>query len=296
VTLTVFILVLCAAALHVFWNTFVKTSRDKVSFLWLTSVAGSAVMAVAFLVARLAAPGPISVEVVAWAALSGLFEAAYLVMLFGAYDKADLSVTYPLSRGIAPLVVLPLGGLLLGDVVTPRHGAAVVVVAAGVAAVSLSAWAAAPHRRTLEGVALALAAGCLIAAYHLVDRRAMTLAARPSALDYLFLMHGFLALFVSAWIVLSRRRRKRALSEWPVNRRGVLVVGVGSPLAYFLIMVALRYGNVTYITAGRNVGIVISTVVGGVFLKERISWKRALGAVLIALGVAALVLFGRGGR
>jgi drug/metabolite transporter (DMT)-like permease len=80
------------------------------------------------------------------------------------------------------------------------------------------------------------------------------------------------------------------MNEWPANRRGVLIVGVGAPLAYLLIVLALRHGNVTYVTAGRNVGIVISTLVGGLLLAETVGWRRTVGAVLIAAGVAALVL------
>ncbi len=295
-TLTVFILVFVSAALHVFWNAYVKTSRDKVSFAWLTSLAGTLVLVPVFIISRLAAPGPLSAGIIAWAALSGLFEAAYTILLFTAYDRADLSVVYPLSRGVAPLFTLALGGLLLGDTVTPLHGLAVLVVVAGVAGVSFSAMpsrdgtASLAQRRLPAGILLALAAAAMIAGYHLVDRRAMTLPAKPSALEYLFLMHCFLMLFVSAWIALSPERRRRAPGEWARNRTGVLIVGVGSTVAYFLIMLALRHGNVTHIAAGRNVGIVISTIVGALFLKERVCWKRALGAVLICAGVAALVL------
>ena len=295
-TLTVFILVFCSAGMHVFWNAFVKTSRDKVSFAWLTSLAGTLVLVPVFIVSRLVQPGPLGVGIVAWAALSGLFEAAYTILLFTAYDRADLSVVYPLSRGVAPLFTLALGGFLLGDSVIPLHGLAVLVVVGGVAGVSLSAMpsrygtASVARRRLPAGILLALAAAAMIAGYHLVDRRAMTLPTKPNPLEYLFLMHCFLLLFVSGWIALSRERLARATAEWPANWKGVLIVGVGSTFAYFLIMLALRHGNVTHIAAGRNVGIIISTIVGALFLKERVCWKRVLGAVLIGAGVAALVL------
>ena len=76
------------------------------------------IMTVAALtVSRLIAPGALSGEIVACAALTGLFRAAYIIMLFLAYGHADLSVAYPLSRGVAPLVALPLAGVLLGDAV-----------------------------------------------------------------------------------------------------------------------------------------------------------------------------------
>jgi drug/metabolite transporter (DMT)-like permease len=292
--LTVFILVFFSAGLHVFWNAFVKACQDKVSFVWTTSVVGSLTLLPVFVVSRLVSPGPLDWPMIGWAALSGLCEAGYLIPLFVAYDQADLSVVYPLSRGVAPLVTLALGGMLLGDVVTAGHGAAVLVVVVGVGVVSWSAWVAAPHRHTLTGVGLALWAGCLIAGYHLVDRRVMTLPARPWPHEYLLFMHVFLLLFVSAWIAARKARRARALSEWRTNKRGVLLVGVGSVVGYLLIMIALRNpsANVTYVAAGRNVGIVLSTLAGALFLREAVSWRRILGAVLITLGVAGLVLLG----
>ncbi|MBN1919329.1 MAG: EamA family transporter [Verrucomicrobia bacterium] len=290
--LTVFVLVLFSAGLHVLWNAFVKACRDKVSFVWLVCVGGTAVASVVFVVGRVFWPGALSWEVVGWAALSGLCEAGYIIPLFMAYDRTDLSVVYPLSRGVAPLLTLALGGVLLGDVVGLEHGLAVLVVVAGVAAVSWSAWLSAPHRHTLMGVALAVWAGGLIAGYHLIDRHAMTLEAAPSPVEYMFFMHAFLVFFVSLWLVVGRARRKRALSEWRVNKRGVCLVSVISVASYLLIVIALQYGNVTLITVGRNVGIVLSTFAGGLFLKEAVSWRRVVGAVLITLGVAALVVLG----
>ena len=71
----------------------------------------------------------------------------------------------------------------------------------------------------------------------------------------------------------------------------VLIVGFCTPLAYFLIILALRYGNVTHVAAGRNIGIVISILVGRLFLKEIVGRYRIIGAVLITLGVAALLVF-----
>jgi drug/metabolite transporter (DMT)-like permease len=80
------------------------------------------------------------------------------------------------------------------------------------------------------------------------------------------------------------------LIEWTTNRLGVLIVGICIPAAYFLIVLALRYGNVTYVTAGRNIGIVLSTLVGVLFLKERVSWGRFVGSLFILAGVGGLVL------
>ena len=292
-TFFVFVLVLLSASLHVLWNTLVKQSEDKPSFAVLTTLMATLALVPVFIASRVVQPGPLSPAAWSWAALSGLLEALYLVLLFGAYGRADLSVVYPLSRGVAPLVTLVLGGRLLGDWVSPLQGAAVFTIVAGVASVGLSSRDPARQAPNRSGLLLSLGTGCMIAGYHLVDRRAMTMGAAPNPLEYLFLVQLFMSALVTLWFGLCLRRGREILSEWMTNRGGVLIVGVCIPAAYFLIVLALRYGNVTHVTAGRNIGIVLSTVVGLLFLKERVGWGRIVGSLLILAGVVALVLTAR---
>jgi drug/metabolite transporter (DMT)-like permease len=292
VTFFVFVLVLLSASLHVLWNTLVKQSEDKPSFAVLTTLMATLALVPVFIASRVIHPGALSPAAWSWAALSGLFEALYLVLLFGAYGRADLSVVYPLSRGVAPLVTLVLGGRLLGDWVSPLQGAAVFIIVAGVASVGLTSRDPARQALNRPGLILSLGTGCMIAGYHLVDRRAMTMAAAPNPVEYLFLVQLFMSLFVTLWFGLCLRQGRELLNEWMTNRGGVLTVGVCIPAAYFLIVFALRFGNVTYVTAGRNIGIVLSTLVGLCVLKERVSRGRVVGSVLILAGVVGLVLTG----
>ena len=250
---------------------------------------GSIVILPVFLYSRLVQPGPLNIEVYIWAALSGLFETIYVILLVGAYDKADLSVVYPLSRGIAPFFTWMLGGAFLGDSISIGHGLAVGVIIVGVFAVSYSAQSSSNDETVMPGIFLSLATGCMIAGYHLIDRRAMIMPDPPKPQEYIFLMHLFLAAFITAWIFLGVRSRVEISMEWKENRMGVLIVGLCVPLAYFLIITALKYGNVTYIAAGRNIGIFISTAVDCLFLKEKVTRIRFIGVLLIVAGVIGLV-------
>ena len=286
----VFLLVLLSSSLHVLWNTLVKQSEDKPSFALLTTLAATVALLPVFILSRLVEPGPLAPPIWGWAALSGLFEALYVVLLFGAYGKADLSVVYPLSRGVAPLVTMILGGKLLGDWVSPLQGMAVLTIVAGVAGVSLSSRDPVKSGLGGSGILFSIGTGGMIAGYHLVDRRAMSLTAPPNPLEYLFLVQLFMSAFVTLWFGLCLRQGRELLGEWTTNRLGVLIVGICIPAAYFLIVLALRRGNVTYVTAGRNIGIVLSTLVGLIFLKERVGSGRLVGSLLILAGVVGLVL------
>ncbi len=290
-SLSVFLLVLASASLHVLWNALVKQCSDKVSFAWLTTVAGTLTLAPLFVGSRVLAPGALDGRVAGLATLSGLIEAGYIIALFLAYERTDLSVAYPLSRGIAPVAGLIPGVVFLGDALTAAQGAGVVLIAAGAAGVTGSALARSRDPAAARrGVVLALATGCLIAGYHVVDRRALTLDPAPAVLEYYFLMHATLLAALTVWGLASRAYRRRLACEWRGNWRGVVAVGVLSVVSYLLILGALRWGNVTLVAATRNLGIVISTVVGALLLRERVDVLRAGGAGCIVAGVLLLLL------
>ena len=98
---------------------------------------------------------------------------------------------------------------------------------------------------------------------------------------------AFFLVSVTLYVACRRGSRQRAGWEWAANRKGVLLVAFSSTFAYFLVMIALRAGNVTHIAAARNVDIVLSTALGSGFLKEEVGWRRALGALFILAGARA---------
>jgi drug/metabolite transporter (DMT)-like permease len=290
---TVFALVLASATIHVCWNALGKRSGDKVAFALATLLVSTIVLAPAFVARRLMSPGPWTGEGLVCGVLSGLFEALYFALLFSAYHHVDLSVAYPLSRGVAPVFALVAGGLLLHEWVALPEGVAVATILVGVGAVSLSVRRSDGEGRIGLGMLFAVATGAMIAGYHVVDRRAMTLAAKPDSLEFMFLKHVFIVLFLAAFLWLRGNGvRQRLAGEWRRSPLTVLAVGVMTPLAYFLILLALTRGNVTYVSAGRNIGIVLSTLVGKLLLGETVRGWRWLGVALILAGIAGLVFLG----
>ena len=186
---------------------------------------------------------------------------------------------------------MALGGVFVGDAVTLPQGLIIGIICAGVAAIGYSAHTTDKKQSAGPGIYFAIATGCMIAGYHLVDRKAMSIPYPPNPMEYLFLMHFFLGIFITAFVTIGLKPGRQILVEWRCNRKSVLIVGFCTPLAYFLIILALRYGNVTHVAAGRNIGIVISLLVGRLFLKETVCRYRMSGALLITFGVAALFIF-----
>jgi multidrug transporter EmrE-like cation transporter len=108
-------LVAISGVLHVAWNVRIKTAGDPLLAAAIGLVVGALVIVPLgagtwWLAGAVALPE----QGLALGLLSGVIEAAYFVVLAGAYRRGDLSVVYPIARGTAPLILVVVGVVLLG--------------------------------------------------------------------------------------------------------------------------------------------------------------------------------------
>jgi drug/metabolite transporter (DMT)-like permease len=262
-------LVLCAATLHASWNVLLAGARDVPG----TTAAALLVGCVVFLPAALAGW---DVNRGAWPyiAASGALELVYFSLLAVAYSRAEMSLVYPLTRGLAPVLVLLASVVILGLATSAGEAVGVVLIAAGILAVC-------GVRGRADWGVLALVAGiaCAIAAYTVVDRYGIR---RASAVTYLELVLVPPALVYAA--ALGRERVRVAMS-WRTAGAGVAMVG-----AYALVLVALRLASAASVAAVRETGIVIAVALAAIFLGEPVRPLRFAGAALVAAGVAVIAV------
>lgn len=296
------LLILGAAFLHVGWNALAKRGRDRLVFLWITMMMGSLLLALPAALVVLQAGAPPS----GWirAAISAAVHAAYFVSLSRAYDNADLSLVYPLSRGLAIVLVAVLAWPLIGEpptmlgmtgvllvlagatfVVRYRHSARAPGASANEPTARDHAGARAP--RTAVGLAWTLLTAALIAVYSLVDKQG---TARLHPLPYLVIVILGACLLLSPY-VLTRPRSLLLLSdEWRANGRSLMMAAVFSVSAYLVALFALQRAPVAHVVAAREISIALSVVAGRLWLGEHPPLQRYAGALAIVAGVACLTL------
>ena len=269
--------VLGGALLHASWNALVKSSSDKSLDTALIHLLGS-VVAIP-LVAMVGWP-----PAAAWPFLAAslVIHVAYYTALVGAYEHGDLGLTYPLMRGLAPLLVALSATLTLGEHLSPMAWAGVLGISAGVLTLGLSQHAfAAP-----KAVRFALVNAVIIATYTVVD--ALGVRASGNALQYvatLFLLDGW----PFALIVFLRRRgavAAYARQRWPL----ALVGAIASLGSYGIALWAMTRAPVATIAALRETSVLFAALLGVWFLKEVFTLRRLLGTCAIVGGVMALRL------
>jgi drug/metabolite transporter (DMT)-like permease len=221
---------------------------------------------------------------VAWSAApymaaSAVAELAYFALLTGAYRRSDMSLVYPVARGLAPVLVLVGAAVATAATPTPLQAAGVIGVGAGVVLVRGIRRGSADVRATATAALIA----ATIAAYTVIDKSGLHHAATIPYLEVVLAAQGIV--FAG---VLAMRRGPRAVaagfSPWS------MAAGVGMFAAYALVLAALRIAPAASVAAVRETSVVIATVFAAAFLHERVTRERVAGAVLVAAGVAALAV------
>jgi drug/metabolite transporter (DMT)-like permease len=220
----------------------------------------------------LAVPAALTLDIGtdAWPYLAGSIaaELAYMALLARAYARAELSVVYPVARGSAPVLVLVVAGA------SAVAGAGVVLVALGVLAVR-----GLKRPASWGDVGLALAIGVTIATYTLLDKHGLEHAATVS---YLWVEVGAAGLLYAAAI--GPRRVGAALGPRTV------LIGAGAFGSYGLVLAALELAPAAAVAAVRETSVVFAVAIAALWLGERVSPLRALGAIVVTAGVTLVAL------
>lgn len=277
----VFALVALAAIAHATWNLAIKRSATGGAvFLWLTFVLGAVLFAPIGVVTLVES----GTDWLPLAAVSGALQVGYFFLLQHAYRAGDVSVVYPLARGTGPLLSVILAVVVLHERpgIHALVGAAVVIAGVVVIGLAGSRGGSTVNR---PGVLWGLAVGVIIAAYTLWDSNAVINGGMPP-LGY------YWAIVAAALLLTPAALRQRALvlptlrQHWPT----VAVVGLLSPLAYVLILLAVQLAPVSIIAPAREVSVVLVSLAGWLWLKEPHPVQRLIGAAVVLLGVALLAL------
>ena len=250
--LSALLLALAAAFVHAFWNLLLARARDPEA---ATAVA-LVVAVIVFAPVALFAWG-LEREVWPYLAVTSCLQLLYFALLITAYRKAELSVVYPVARGVAPTLVLLAGVVVLGYSTSWAQAAGVVLVGLGVLAIR--GVRGAPVR---AGVLFGLVIAAVIASYTLVDKRGLDYA---TPIAYLEVSMIAPAILYAAWVARLRGGAVALRSE--VNRSSV-VAGIATFSAYALVLAALERASAASVAAVRETSVVIATLLAAVVLKR----------------------------
>jgi drug/metabolite transporter (DMT)-like permease len=194
---------------------------------------------------------------------------------------------YPLARGTGPLLSVLFAVVLLRE----RPGVVALVgamtVVAGVFVIG-TAHGDLDERsgNRMGSVLYGVATGITIAGYTLWDANAVTTLGVPPLVQ----LGGAVVVEALALSPFALARRAEVARMWHEHRWDAGAVAVLSPLAYGLVLYALRIAPVALVAPARELSIVIGSVIAWRVLHEPKPLRRLTGAAIVLAGVFALAV------
>lgn len=282
-------LVVCGALAHASWNLLAKKAAGGAPFVWLYGVVSLLPALPLGGLAWWAFGRPLTWQ--AWLAVlaSAVLHVLYSLVLQRGYRASDFSVVYPLARGTGPLLAV-LGAMVV------LHEWPSGLGWCGIAAIVLGILLLADGPRLLRsggqtlraGLRWGLLTGGFIAAYTVVDGWAIKALGLPPVLYY-----GLGLVLRTVLLAPQALRDVPALrAQWASHRAAIVWVGLLSPLAYTLTLLALQRAPLMYVAPIREMSMLVAVLLGASLLRETLTPARALGVLCMLLGVSALALAG----
>jgi len=268
-------MILTSAALHAVISALWKSGGDLLARRAVVDVSSSLIVAPAIFFVPL--PDPDTWRIIA---LSLVAHMTYLSLFTAALTRGELSLIYPIARGIGPASTAVLAILFLGESLSPLSAFGLVLACAGV----MGAASTAKLKESGVALAFAVAVGLSMGGYTVVDAAGVRGAPNPATyIVWLFLLHGPLFTAI-AWT----RRRATLPAMMKAEWRGGFIAGALSVASYGLALMALRIAPATEIAALRETSVVFAALLGWFVLKEPMGWRRLAAAAMLATGLVIL--------
>src|SRR3954468_6687576 len=279
-------LLLAAALMHATWNALLKADRsDRLATFGLIMTTGTAMGLVAV-------PFLPMIDPAAWKFLvsSVLIHVAYYTFLLKAYSYGDLSHTYPIARGLGPLLVALVSGRLIGEHLRVQDIAGVLLLSTGLVALALPLKGVVPAPGGRHGLAtlFAVLTGVTIAAYIIADGLGVRAAGpdfehRLAYIAWLCVLEGpwllVLAVVLRPDTVWSHLRR-----HWWRGAIGGVIANTGYGIAIY----ALALGPMAHVAALRETSVLFGALMGTLLLGEPFGVRRVIAAAVIVSGLVLM--------
>ena len=282
-------LVLLSACSHSIWNFLLKGSTNREVFTWwmLTSISILLIPlgVILFLQETFTTIGLLFILGTV------ILHILYYILLARGYTNADLSLVYPIARGMAPILVPILGIFVLNERVSSIGLIGILIIILGIGIVYWWGRIKEIIREPLQflrepGLRYAIGTGIIIAIYSIWDKVGVS---HINPVMYMYSMT--LGTAISMFPIILRLHGMAAIqAEWNLNKVRILGAGAFDFLSYVLILTALTFSPISYIAPAREIGIVLAVLLGSLLLKEPFGKGRILGSLMIVLGVALVAL------
>ena len=286
-TLGITLLILFSALIHSLWNIQLKKSSDPFKFLINIATCGWFIFT-PYSIYKLF-NSSISAETMFFAFLSFLIHFLYFIFLGKAYANFELSLVYPIARGLS-VFLLPIYGIfILSETITVFAALGCVFIFYGIiltGSISLNYFTSVTGIKRLlkSGVISALTIGVIISLYSLADKQA------SGGIDPILYV-WFTDTSAVLMFIYYQKKEGNYLNYFLSNFRKLIMSGIFQFTSYAIVIYAYSTTFLSYAGTFREVGTVFGAIFAKIFLGENFTVKKTVGIVFIISGALLISIF-----
>ncbi len=284
--LEITLLVLFSAVIHSIWNIQLKKSNDPITYIIAIAIVGWVIFT-PYAIYKLF-NSTISTETYLFTFSSFLIHFLYFLFLGRAYSKFELSVVYPIARGLSVFLIPVYGILILNEQMTLQAIFGCSLIIFGIimtGSISIGDLKTKEKRKLFlkSGAFSAILIGIIISLYSLVDKKA------ASGIDPFL----FVWLTDTSAVILGIKffRNNNFRNHFTKENIKLIIPGVFQFSSYAIVIYAYSSTMLSYAGTFREIGTVFGAIFAKIFLKEEFGRKKTLGILLIVSGAFLISIF-----
>lgn len=264
-------------------NLFVKRGGDVLSTRMVVSIA----MALSVLPFAPFVPMP-TPQIWAALLLSVMVHWFYQFAMIRALHRGDLSLVFPVMRGLAPLLTAITATFVLQESPSPLGWLGLLVATAALIVFAMPEEKGGKHPPVKQAALVwAVITALGIAFYSVADANGTRLSAQTGSL-FTFLVWLFLLDWIGISTALLWIRRGKVWADVAPQIRDGAIGGVLGTISYGAALWAFTLAEAANVTAIRETSVVFGAIFGAVFLKEAFGPRRIVAASVLAFGLIVL--------
>lgn len=264
-------------------NLFVKRGGDVLSTRMVVSIA----MALSVLPFAPFVPMP-TPQIWAALLLSAMVHWFYQFAMIRALHRGDLSLVFPVMRGLAPLLTAITATFVLQESPSPLGWLGLLIATAALIVFAMPEEKGGKHPPVKQAALVwAVITALGIAFYSVADANGTRLSAQTGSL-FTFLVWLFLLDWIGISTALLWIRRGKVWADVAPQIRDGAIGGVLGTISYGAALWAFTLAEAANVTAIRETSVVFGAIFGAVFLKEAFGPRRIVAASVLAFGLIVL--------
>lgn len=286
----IFAIALCSGTLHAVWNFYSKKKASNlpvmVMGLWLANIT---LLPLSLIIIEYFG---FDLKCLPFMILSALADDFYYILIIKSYKLGDISLAYPLSRGTSVLFITIVSMLFMGESVSGPAKRGIALIICGILAFGMSkGYTVRDFLRNVRNQRFAFFLGFTTVAYTLIDKYGVTYS---NPLVYYNLKELLAIAVLTPFVFTGNLRTVNGVSklikdEW----KYAAIIGYGIMVSYGLILSIYALfpdAKASYVTPIREMSVVMGSIMGFIFLRERVTVNKVIGILFMVMGVIFIKL------